>query len=226
MSVTALCGGIYYTYPISFPLSTFVGLVGLKVLHSMFQSHKSEIYHELSLVGFKLLKIYNPNNFEWWHPITDDFTDYSIILGALPLTSDHCNQIADQAQAILSVVKKNELKGISFFDDPVTEENWQEKGIEQKILPVVDLSAPTQEQIKDGVEFIYRNIQEKKKVYVHCKSGKGRSTVLVICYLMHHYNLSYDKAFNLVKKCRPWIQLTWCQIKAVKDYESNCCIVK
>ncbi len=218
VSGTALFGGGYYIIPIS-PislLSASVGLIGLKSLYSMATTHKSKIYHELALTGLHLLTIFKPNNLNWWDSITD-----SIILGALPLTSDHCNKIAMQANAILSIVEKLELRGIGFFADPITEKDWKEKNMEQKIISVVDRAAPSQEQIKEGVEFIYQNVLNRQKIYVHCKAGKGRSATVVICYLIHHQKLTFNDAFNFVKKCRPVVNLTYCQIKAAKEYEQT-----
>lgn len=150
-------------------------------------TNRSKIFHELSLTGLNILACRKPQHLNWWDSITDEVT-----LGALPLTKNHYREIIKENMVVLSVVEKIELKGIGILGDPVTECDWKRGDITQLILPVMDTEAPSQEQIREGIEFMEKYINEGKKIYVHCKAGKGRSPVLVICYLMHHKKMKYD----------------------------------
>ena len=47
-----------------------------------------------------------------------------------------------------------------------------------------------------------KEIDEGRGVYVHCNGGKGRSAVVVICFLMVKHGLSSDAAFELVRSKR------------------------
>ena len=49
-------------------------------------------------------------------------------------------------------------------------------------LPTPDYSGSSVEQIKNGVEFIHEHVGNGKTL-VHCKSGIGRSAVIVVAYL-------------------------------------------
>ncbi len=51
-------------------------------------------------------------------------------------------------------------------------------------IPVLDLTAPTQKQLRWAIEFIAGEIQ-RGVVYVHCKIGYSRSAAVVGAYLVH-----------------------------------------
>jgi protein-tyrosine phosphatase len=42
-------------------------------------------------------------------------------------------------------------------------------------------------------------------VYVHCNAGKGRSTSVVLCYLIYVHGMSRVEAYDFVKEKRPKI---------------------
>ena len=64
-------------------------------------------------------------------------------------------------------------------------QDWNSLGVKQLRLPTVDFdNAPSIPQIKKGLEFIEHFIEKGESVYVHCKAGRGRSVVLVMCYLI------------------------------------------
>ena len=48
-------------------------------------------------------------------------------------------------------------------------------------------------------EMLFTVNEEKKKVLVHCHSGKGRNGIVIACYLMFKYHIN---AFEAVKKVR------------------------
>lgn len=105
--------------------------------------------------------------------------------------------------------------------DPVTEENWKEMEMEQKQISVVDGTAPTIQQIQEGIEFIHEQTLKQHKVYVHCKAGKGRSATLVICYLIKYERLSFENAHQQVKSKRSIVNLKQCQIDIAKAFEAS-----
>ncbi|KAJ6695977.1 DUAL SPECIFICITY PROTEIN PHOSPHATASE DSP8-RELATED [Salix koriyanagi] len=59
---------------------------------------------------------------------------------------------------------------------------------------------------------------QDKTTYVHCKAGRGRSTTIVICYLVHHMQMTPDAAYNYVRSIRPRVLLASAQWQAVQEY--------
>ncbi len=84
-------------------------------------------------------------------------------------------------------------------------------------LPTPDHHAPTQEQLKQGVEFIDLQIKGGGKVYIHCRFGEGRGPTMAIAYLIST-GLSLDEAIDSVIKVRPFIRPTAVQMQALKTF--------
>lgn len=61
--------------------------------------------------------------------------------------------------------------------------------------------------LDQGADFINLQIRQGKSVYVHCKSGKGRSASMVAAYLMKHKNLSADQAIALIYSQRNHVSI-------------------
>jgi protein-tyrosine phosphatase len=61
------------------------------------------------------------------------------------------------------------------------------------------------EQLDDAYEFINKNLNDKKKIIVHCQAGVSRSAAVIIYYLMKSKNIKYNDAYNILKKVRPII---------------------
>ncbi|KAM0727314.1 Dual specificity protein phosphatase 19 [Formica fusca] len=58
--------------------------------------------------------------------------------------------------------------------------------------------------LKRCVDIIHAT--RKENILVHCNAGVSRSPAIVIAYLMIHKKLSYDEAYNKVKKARSCIR--------------------
>ena len=86
-------------------------------------------------------------------------------------------------------------------------------------LPVKDEKAPTQKQLLIGAKAIKEFVDNKIKVYVHCKRGHGRSPSLVAAYFI----LIGNNVNDAIKKIRSkrGIHLNKEQIKALKKFEKD-----
>lgn len=85
-------------------------------------------------------------------------------------------------------------------------------------LPTPDHTAPTMKHLEEGVDFIEKEIKQKGKVYIHCRAGEGRGPTMAIAYLIHT-GMTYDDAYALIKKIRPFIHPTLPQVKRLKEFE-------
>jgi hypothetical protein len=90
-------------------------------------------------------------------------------------------------------------------------------GVEAYVwIPTIDHFAPTIDQVNFGVEALKKLVAEKKKIYIHCKNGHGRSSTLMSAYLMRTRNLPYEEAFAIVKAGRPGAHMQVCQVELLK----------
>lgn len=84
---------------------------------------------------------------------------------------------------------------------------FKQHGINHLKLKVADVAAPPPEIIDAGVRFIKEQIEDGRKVYVHCAKGRGRSATLVAGYLMRHKGMSFDEARTFMRGKRPLVKL-------------------
>src|SRR5436190_1292403 len=84
-------------------------------------------------------------------------------------------------------------------------------------LPVRDFTAPTPEQLAQGVAEIERSIGASKTVAVHCGGGLGRTGTLLACYLVSQGLTTVD-AIAQVRRLRPGSIETREQLNAVLTY--------
>ena len=85
----------------------------------------------------------------------------------------------ENIKAVLSINEDYELQWFT----PSSKE-WQKLGVDHYQFSVVDRAPPSLEVINNAVEVIQRYSQRNECVYIHCKSGRGRSATIVAGYVI------------------------------------------
>lgn len=63
-------------------------------------------------------------------------------------------------------------------------QEWSASGVDQYWYSTIDFQPPSLVSILAGIKVIDAAKHRRHGVYVHCKAGKGRSAIVVACYLM------------------------------------------
>ncbi|XVF49081.1 hypothetical protein PTKIN_Ptkin03bG0239900 [Pterospermum kingtungense] len=126
------------------------------------------------------------SEFRWW-----DEVDQFLLLGAVPFPKDvrRLKQLG-----VGGVITLNEP-----FETLVSTSLYHAHGIDDLVIPTRDyLFAPSILDISRAVDFIHRNASCGRTTYVHCKAGRGRSTTIVLCYLVEHMHMTPVDALEYV----------------------------
>jgi atypical dual specificity phosphatase len=112
-----------------------------------------------------------------WVTIIDDV----VAMGGAPINSFFAHypvKLATQYQVTGVINMCAEYAG------PV--QAYQAWNISKLSLPVVDHFEPTVEQMWQAIDFIQKHATNhtKKRIYIHCRAGHGRSAAIVMAYLL------------------------------------------
>jgi protein-tyrosine phosphatase len=88
-------------------------------------------------------------------------------------------------------------------------------------IPILDLTAPTNEQLEEMVSFIERE-SETGIVYVHCKIGYSRTAAVAAAYLLRTgLAVSVSEALDLVRSARSTVVIRPEVLAALRDFAAN-----
>ncbi|RLN22814.1 putative dual specificity protein phosphatase DSP8 [Panicum miliaceum] len=147
-------------------------------------------------------------DFRWW-----DRVDQIILLGAVPFPSD------------VPRLKQLGVQGVVTLSEPyetlVPTSLYQAHEIEHLVIPTRDyLFAPSLEDISQAIDVIQWNALHGGTTYVHCKAGRGRSTTIVLCYLIKYRSMTPEAALDHVRSIRPRVLLAPSQWQAVNTFRT------
>lgn len=106
---------------------------------------------------------------------------------------------------------------VSLTETPTDAEALTSHGIGLLHLPVVDFTAPTQQQLAEFVAAADQRIAEGERVGVHCAGGKGRTGTFLAAFLVSR-GMTADEAIAEVRRLRPGSIETDEQEQAVEQY--------
>ncbi|KAF5729822.1 putative dual specificity protein phosphatase DSP8 [Tripterygium wilfordii] len=144
--------------------------------------------------------------FHWW-----DRVHQFVLLGAVPFPID------------VPRLKELGVHGVITLNEPhetlVPTSLYHAHGIDHLVIPTRDYCfAPSLSDICKAVDFIHKNESSGQLTYIHCKAGRGRSTTIVLCYLVQHKQMTPEGAYLYVRSIRPRVRLASTQWQAVQEY--------
>ncbi|XP_063601732.1 dual specificity protein phosphatase 23-like [Penaeus indicus] len=92
------------------------------------------------------------------------------------------------------------------------------KHMECHVIDVEEFEDPSVEQMKEFISICEKARVENKVVCVHCRMGRGRTGVMLACYLVRFYQQEPSQAICNVRLMRPGSVETWEQERAVRNY--------
>tara|TARA_R110002110_G_scaffold257491_1_gene473477 strand:+ start:4295 stop:5476 length:1182 start_codon:yes stop_codon:yes gene_type:complete len=174
----------------------------------------------------------------WWDEVIP-----GLILGAIPITEYGHKQALSQYFArkkrplkrIVSCCTHPELKGEGLGVTPIPPRYWARQGIKQDHLNMADftgmintestsllteaaLELKCLEQIHQSILNINEDLEAGSSAYVHCKAGRGRSVLVVVCYLIYFLDKTPQEAIDFTRSKRPEISLSAAQIDFIFKY--------
>ncbi|KAK3014395.1 hypothetical protein RJ639_008823 [Escallonia herrerae] len=166
--------------------------------------------------------------FHWWDRIDEVSSSFELVPlcrisvtfvfrltafapGAVPFSAD------------VKLLKELGVSAVITLNEPyetlVPASLYQVHSIDHLVLPTRDYCyAPSLTDICKAVDFIHGNTLRRKATYVHCKAGRGRSTTIVVCYLVQYKQMTPDAAYHYVQSIRPRVCLASSQWQAVQEY--------
>lgn len=91
---------------------------------------------------------------------------------------------------------------LSLTEDPPRRDWINDAGLLLVHVPMVDMEAPSQEQLDHCISAIHRANERNMGVAVHCGAGMGRTGVVLACYFVTK-GLSAQNAIARVRRLRP-----------------------
>jgi len=87
-------------------------------------------------------------------------------------------------------------------------------------LPIDDFHAPSHEQLIAATDWTLAEFAAGRKVYLHCRSGIGRSPC-VACAVLMAMGHPLPDAYRAVRRERPWATLSETQQAALREFEAH-----
>jgi atypical dual specificity phosphatase len=142
-----------------------------------------------------------PSNFGW-------VVDGKLAGSGMPVTKDEFDWAVGQGIGAILTVK----------EDPLPEQ-WVNGSVDYLHVQVVDFGAPEIEDIARAIEFIELQNEKSRPVMVHCAAGKGRTGVILACYLVKNEGLTPQEAIERIRAMRPGSIQSESQEWAIAMYE-------
>ena len=138
--------------------------------------------------------------------------DYSNITDNIIISGEYTSSDIFVIQK-LNVKCVIDMRSESIFDQSL----FESIGIKYFNIPVDNYFAPELEQIDTAIEYIKSNISDENNILIHCKEGVGRSSLIIIAYLVTT-GLDLFESMEVVKSHRWGANLNNIQFQKLKKW--------
>ena len=138
--------------------------------------------------------------------------DYSNITDNIIISGEYTQNDVFTIQK-LGVKCVIDMRSESIFDQSL----FESIGINYFNIPVDNYFAPELDQIDNAIEFINSNISVDNNILIHCKEGVGRSSLIIIAYLITT-GLDLFESMEIVKSNRWGANLNNIQFQKLKKW--------
>ena len=106
-----------------------------------------------------------------------------------------------------------DMRNETLFDQSL----FESIGINYFNIPVANYFAPELDQIDNAIEYINSNISVDNNILIHCKEGVGRSSLIIIAYLITT-GLDLLESMEIVRSNRWGANLNKIQFQKLKKW--------
>tara|TARA_Y100001949_G_scaffold151232_1_gene136871 strand:+ start:643 stop:1146 length:504 start_codon:yes stop_codon:yes gene_type:complete len=138
--------------------------------------------------------------------------DYSNITNNIIISGEYTQNDVFTIQK-LGVKCVIDMRSESIFDQSL----FESIGINYFNIPVDNYFAPELDQIDNAIEFINSNISVDNNILIHCKEGVGRSSLIIIAYLITT-GLDLFESMEIVQSNRWGANLNSIQFQKLKKW--------
>ena len=142
----------------------------------------------------------------WW-----DEVHPQVILGARPFRCDVAKLANLGVGGVVNTCEE--------FRGPI--DLYQQHSIAEFWIPTVDFTHPSLFDVQRAVQFMEQQMARGKKVYVHCKAGRGRSATVVCCWLIKSQGLTPEAAQQILSARRPHVNQHLADRPVIKEFYSQ-----
>lgn len=112
------------------------------------------------------------------------------------------------------------ITGIVSMREYTPKQIEKNKKIEILHLPTKDMTPPTLENLRRGVAFINKHIDEGGSVYVHCRMGEGRGPTMAAAYLIST-GMTTEQSLMYLRYFRPFARPNIKQVDTLREFEAE-----
>jgi len=84
-------------------------------------------------------------------------------------------------------------------------------------IPIQDRESPSKEQITQALDWIKNNLDNGKKVFIHCNLGRGRGPLIIALYLISQ-GMDKEESINHVKNIRKFTFFNIKQLQLIRNF--------